>query len=78
MKNGLGIILLTVAWLALTGSLTIPNTLLGLVLGVLASSFAREQGRRSEIASARCASSPWPRCSPGSWRSRAIASPGWC
>ena len=38
------------AWVALTGSLTIPNALLGLVLSALASSFAREQRRRSEIA----------------------------
>jgi multicomponent Na+:H+ antiporter subunit E len=50
MKNGIGIALLTLAWLALTGSLTIPNALLGLVLSVLASSFAREQKRRDEIA----------------------------
>jgi multicomponent Na+:H+ antiporter subunit E len=50
MKNGIGIVLLTAAWLAMTGSLTIPNALLGLVLSILASSFAREQRRRSEIA----------------------------
>jgi multicomponent Na+:H+ antiporter subunit E len=50
MKNGIGIVLLTLAWLALTGSFTIPNALLGLALSALASSFAREQRRRSEIA----------------------------
>jgi multicomponent Na+:H+ antiporter subunit E len=50
MRNPIGIILLTVVWLALTGSLTIPNALLGLGLSLLASSFAREQRRRSEIA----------------------------
>ena len=50
MRNGIGIVLLTAAWLALTGSLTIPNALLGLLLGLLASSFAREQRRGSEVA----------------------------
>src|SRR5262249_14497733 len=32
MRNWLGILLLVLAWLALTGSWTIPNALLGLVL----------------------------------------------
>jgi multicomponent Na+:H+ antiporter subunit E len=49
MKNGIGIALLTLAWLALTGSFTIPNALLGVALSALASSFAREQRRRNEI-----------------------------
>ena len=35
MKNGIGIILLALAWLALTGSFTIPNALLGLALSAL-------------------------------------------
>jgi multicomponent Na+:H+ antiporter subunit E len=50
MRNWLGILLLTLAWIALTGSWTIPNALLGLALSVLASSFAREQRRRREVA----------------------------
>ena len=79
MRNGLGIILLTVAWLALTGSLTIPNALLGLVLSAIGVVVrARAEAAQRNRRSARCASSGWPRCSPGSWRSPAIASPGWC
>jgi multicomponent Na+:H+ antiporter subunit E len=38
-----GILLLTLSWLALTGSWTLANTLLGLGLGAAAWSFAREQ-----------------------------------
>ena len=49
MRNWLSILLLTLAWIALTGSWTIPNALLGAVLSVLASSFAREQRRRREV-----------------------------
>lgn len=48
MKNGLAILLLTLAWLALTGSWTPANAVLGVVVGVLAASFAREgRGRRT-------------------------------
>jgi multicomponent Na+:H+ antiporter subunit E len=50
MRNPVGVLLLALAWLALTGSFTIPNALLGLVLAALASAFAREQRRRNEIA----------------------------
>ena len=50
MRNWLGILLLTLAWVALTGSYTVANALLGLVLSLVASSFAREQHRRAEIA----------------------------
>jgi multicomponent Na+:H+ antiporter subunit E len=49
MKNRLGILLLTLAWLALTGSWTPANVVLGLVLSLLVSSFAREQRRRRDI-----------------------------
>ena len=52
--------LLALAWLALTGSFTIPNALLGLVLAALASAFAREQRRRNGSRYARCAPSGWP------------------
>jgi len=46
-----GILLLALTWLALTGSLTLANGLLGLVLATLASSFAREQQRPRDITS---------------------------
>jgi multicomponent Na+:H+ antiporter subunit E len=43
VRNWSGILLLTLAWLALTGSWTLPNMLLGLGLSAAAWSFAREQ-----------------------------------
>jgi multicomponent Na+:H+ antiporter subunit E len=49
VRNWPGILLLTLAWLGLTGSWTPANTVLGLALSLLASSFAREQRRRREI-----------------------------
>ena len=49
MRNWLGIALLTLAWLALTGSWTPANAVLGLGLSALASSFAREQRRHRDI-----------------------------
>jgi multicomponent Na+:H+ antiporter subunit E len=50
MRNWPGILLLTLAWLALTGSWTPANAVLGLALSLLASAFAREQRRKREIA----------------------------
>lgn len=50
MRHWLGILLLTLAWLALTGSWTLPNAVLGLALSWAASSFSRETRRRREIA----------------------------
>jgi multicomponent Na+:H+ antiporter subunit E len=50
MRRIVGILLLALAWLALTGSPTIPNAVLGLALAALASSFARRERRRQEIA----------------------------
>jgi multicomponent Na+:H+ antiporter subunit E len=50
MRNPAGLLLLALAWLALTGSFTIANALLGLVLAVLVSAFAREQRGRNRIA----------------------------
>ena len=50
MRNPIGLLLLALTWLVLTGSFTIPNALLGLLLAVLVSSFAREQRRRNRIA----------------------------
>lgn len=47
--NWPGILLLTLAWLALTGSWTIPNIFLGLALSLAASSFSRETRRPREI-----------------------------
>jgi multicomponent Na+:H+ antiporter subunit E len=49
MRNP-AVLLLALAWLALTGSFTIANALLGLVLAALVSAFAREQRRRNRIA----------------------------
>lgn len=50
MRNVLGILLLTLAWLALTGSWSIPNVGFGIILSVVAASFSRETRRRREIA----------------------------
>jgi multicomponent Na+:H+ antiporter subunit E len=50
MRNWPGTALLTLAWLTLTGSWTPANAVLGLVLSLLASTFAREQHSRREIA----------------------------
>jgi multicomponent Na+:H+ antiporter subunit E len=47
--NWPSILLLTLAWLALTGSWTLPNAILGLALSLAASSFSRETRRRREI-----------------------------
>jgi multicomponent Na+:H+ antiporter subunit E len=49
MRNWLGILLLALAWLALTGSWTPANAVLGLALAALAASFAREHRRRRDI-----------------------------
>jgi multicomponent Na+:H+ antiporter subunit E len=49
MRSWVGILLLGLAWLALTGSWTPANAVLGLALGALAASFAREQRRRRDI-----------------------------
>jgi multicomponent Na+:H+ antiporter subunit E len=49
MRNPIGLLLLTLAWLVLTGSFTIPNAVLGLLLAGLVSAFAREQRRRNRI-----------------------------
>ena len=51
MRQWRGILLLALTWLALTGSLTLANGLLGLVLATLASSFAREQQQPRDITS---------------------------
>ncbi len=50
MKNWLGILLLTLAWLMLTGSWSVPNIVLGFALSLAASSFSRETRRRREVA----------------------------
>lgn len=50
MKNGLAILLLTLAWLALTGSWTPANAVLGVVIGILAAAFAREGRGNGKIA----------------------------
>lgn len=56
MKNRIGILLLALAWVALTGSWTPANALLGLALGGAAWFFAREPRlRRSETVFR-----PWP------------------
>jgi multicomponent Na+:H+ antiporter subunit E len=49
MRNWPGMLLLVLAWLALTGSWTPANAVLGIALSLLASTFAREQRRRREI-----------------------------
>ena len=49
MRHWRGILLLTLTWLALTGSWTPANALLGFALGAAASSFAREQRRPRDI-----------------------------
>ena len=49
MRHLPGILLLTLAWLALTGSWGNANVVLGLALSVLASSFAREQRKGRNI-----------------------------
>jgi multicomponent Na+:H+ antiporter subunit E len=49
VRNGLSILLLTIAWLALTGSWTPANAVLGVALSFLAASFAREQRRARDI-----------------------------
>jgi multicomponent Na+:H+ antiporter subunit E len=49
MRNWFGILLLALAWLALTGSWTPLNGLFGLALGAVAASFAREQHRQRDI-----------------------------
>ena len=49
MRRWRGILVLTLTWLALTGSWTAANGLLGFVLASFASSFAREQRRPRDI-----------------------------
>jgi multicomponent Na+:H+ antiporter subunit E len=49
MINWPAILLLTLAWIVLTGYYTPANVLLGIVLSAFASSFARETRRRREI-----------------------------
>lgn len=49
MRNWPGVLLLTLAWVALTGSWTFPNAVFGLLLSLAASSFSRETRRRREI-----------------------------
>jgi multicomponent Na+:H+ antiporter subunit E len=49
VRHWRGILLLTLVWLALTGSWTPGNGLLGVVLAALVTSFAREQARPRDI-----------------------------
>lgn len=49
MKNGPAILLLTLAWLGLTGSLTPANVVLGIAVSTVAAVFAREGRRRREV-----------------------------
>lgn len=49
MRNGLAILLLTSAWLALTGSWTPANAVFGILIGIMAASFVREGRSRRKI-----------------------------
>lgn len=48
MRNWPGVLILALVWLALTGSWTLPNAMLGFALSLAASSFSRESRRRRE------------------------------
>ncbi len=46
MKNSLGILLLTIVWVALTGSYSVLNIVLGVALSLLSASFVRRNRRQ--------------------------------
>ena len=81
MKNWLGIVLLTLAWLALDRLVhASANALLGLALSALALVLRARAATAQRVSpSGRCASPGWPSLFLYELRAfRLCASPGWC